>query len=413
MVLFWGVIKIKFISNPKSLISGLQTETILNLGNHGFADSFFPKEDFNMAEDSVPLVCQLDKETGLVQLLNFTEPKERYSNVDYSYTSSNSRTSRAHWKEFAQSLNNRLHSKGSNVLEIGSNDGFLLGLLKSHGFKTLGVDASKFTSKLASERGITTLEGIFGESEDLTIEIMHFSNSFDIIIANNVLNHSNNPLKFVESVKKLMSSDGIFVFEVPYWLDTINSLHFDQIYHEHVTYFTAKSARALLRMAGLVVVDIQIVNYHGGSLRITASHLGFRESKLMEHMIEIENREGLFTVQRYEKYFQDICEKRDKFMKQVLVAKESGKTLFGIGAAAKANTLLTFYNLNNTYLDFILDASIFKQGKITPVTKIPIYEDSHISNMVNLYGIILAWNISEEVKRNILSYNAGVEFMTL
>lgn len=407
------VIQIKYTSKPNSLISGIDTATILNLGDHGFADSFFFEKDSNKAGESVPLVCQLDKVTGLIQLLNFTEPTERYGNVDYSYTSSNSKTSREHWEELAQYLFSQINASESNILEIGSNDGFLLGIIQNHGHRVLGVDASEFMSNFATAKGINTLMGIFGESEELIMEIIEFSNVYKIIIANNVLNHSNNPISFVRNVKKILSIDGIFVFEVPYWFQTIKSLHFDQIYHEHVTYFTVKSVRELLRAAGLEIINLEVVNYHGGSLRVTATHESSNESTLVENMIEMETKEGLFSVTRYEKYFNDISEAKNKFMQEVEKNKKSGKTLFGVGAAAKANTLLTFYNLNHNYFDFILDASKFKQGKITPVTKIPIYADSHILNLKNLVGVVLAWNISDEVKRNIQNVNSRVEFMSL
>jgi len=407
------VIQIKYTSKPNSLISDNVTTTILNLGEHGFADSFFPEKDYYKAGESVPLVCQLDEVTGLIQLLNFTEPSERYGNVDYSYTSSNSKTSRAHWNEFAQYLFSHLNFGESNILEVGSNDGFLLEVIQNCGHRVLGVDASDFMANFANEKGIKTLKGIFGESEELLMEIFEFSNTYKIIIANNVLNHSNNPVNFIRCVKKLLSSDGIFVFEVPYWFETIKSLHFDQIYHEHVTYFTVKSARELLKVAGLEIVNVEVVNYHGGSLRITAAHTGSSESNLVENMIEMERKEGLFSVLRYEKYFSDISKLKDTFMNEVEKTKKSGMTLFGVGAAAKANTLLTFYNLNHTYLDFILDASKFKQGKITPVTKVPIYSDSHVSDLNNLVGIVLAWNIGDEVKKNILNINSRVEFMIL
>lgn len=407
------VILIKYTSKPNSLISGDDTVTILNLGNHGYADSFFSEKDYDKAGESVPLVCQLDKDSGLIQLLNFTESSDRYGSVDYSYTSSNSKTSREHWMEFAQYLFPHLNSGKSNILEIGSNDGFLLEVIQDRGHRVLGVDASDFMTNLAKAKGINVLAGIFGESEVLLLKIIEFSNTYKIIIANNVLNHSNDPVNFVRCVKKLLCSDGIFIFEVPYWLQTIKSLHFDQIYHEHVTYFTVKSVRELLRVVGLEIMNIEVVNYHGGSLRISAVHASNNESILVKDIIEMETKHELFSVFRYEKYFNDISKAKSKFMQEVDKNKKLGKTLFGIGAAAKANTLLTFYGLNNTYLDFILDASKFKQGKITPVTKIPIYADYHISNLKNLTGVVLAWNISDEVKRNILNINSRVEFMSL
>ena len=300
-----------------------------------------------------------------------------------------------------------------NVLEIGSNDGFLLSLIQTRKNKVIGVDASDFMADLASRSGINTIAGIFGESLELDSQIEENSKTYEIIIANNVLNHSNNPTNFVKSVKKLLSKDGIFVFEVPYWLETVTSLHFDQIYHEHVTYFTVKAAKELLRVSGLKIIDVEVVNYHGGSLRITASHEINGESGLVENMISSELKEGLFTTERYEKYFGDIVKQKNDFMNKVFSFKEAKRTLFGIGAAAKANTLLTFYQLDVKFLDFIVDASEFKQGKITPVTRIPIFPDSKVLDISNPTGVVLAWNIGEEVKKNLSKYNSEVEFISI
>ena len=300
-----------------------------------------------------------------------------------------------------------------NVLEIGSNDGYLLSLIQARKNKVLGVDASDFMANLASKSGVKTIAGIFGESQELHSEIEENSNTYEIIIANNVLNHSNNPINFVNSVKKLLSQDGIFVFEVPYWLETVKSLHFDQVYHEHVTYFSVKAAKELLKVADLEIIDVEVVNYHGGSLRVTATHIGNNEVVLVEKMISAEREEGLFSIERYEKYFSDIVKQKNTFMNKVTALKEADRTLFGIGAAAKANTLLTFYQLDINYLDFIVDASEFKQGKITPVTKIPIFPDSRVIGISNPTGVVLAWNIGEEVKKNLYQFNPEAEFINV
>jgi SAM-dependent methyltransferase len=298
-------------------------------------------------------------------------------------------------------------------LEIGSNDGFLLSLIQERKNKVIGVDASDFMANLASSSGIKTIAGIFGESRELDNQIEENSKYYQLIIANNVLNHSNNPINFVKSVKKLLSKDGIFIFEVPYWLETVKSLHFDQIYHEHVTYFSVKAAKELLRVAGLEIIDVEVVNYHGGSLRITASNAGSNEAVLVEKMISVETEEGLFSIERYERYFSDIVKHKTTFMNKIATLKEADRTLFGIGAAAKANTLLTFYQLDVNYLDFIVDASEFKQGKITPVTKIPIFPDSRVRKISNPTGVVLAWNIGEEVKKNLSQFNPEVEFINV
>ena len=285
--------------------------------------------------------------------------------------------------------------------------------MKSQKCQVLGVDASKFMSDYATSLGIQTLFGVFGDSNGLLDEITSYANKFQIIVANNVLNHSNNPLSFVKSVKRLLSPEGVFVFEVPYWLETIKSLRFDQIYHEHVTYFTVKAVKELLRTSGLEIIDVTVVNYHGGSIRVAATHESNRNIGLVEDFIINETLEGLFTPARYETYFTDILKQRETFMSKVNSLKDLNKTIFGIGASAKSNTLLTFYDLNQEIIDFIVDASKFKQGKITPVTKIPIFDDSRISGLSNSIGIVLVWNIQKEVKDNILNINSEVEFINI
>jgi len=404
---------VRFKPRAHSLISDYESETIIDLGSHGYADSFFEEFDYVNAEKSAPLICQLDKSTGLVHTSMLTIASERYGGVPYSYTSANSQTSREHWLNFANFLSSLRDLKDLNILEIGSNDGFLLKLLEERKSRVLGIDASQFMVDMCKSNGLDTLCGIFGESEKLITEVNSKFKSFQIIIANNVLNHSNNPINFVKSIKKLLSSDGLFIFEVPYWLETIEALRFDQIYHEHVSYFTVKAAKELLRLSGLGIIHVQLIDYHGGSLRIIATHESKKSFISVENMIRKEINEGLFTVERYERYFKDICERRNLFMRNLENLKNPTKEIFGIGAGAKANTLLTFYNLNKDVIKFIVDASKFKQGKITPVTKIPIFGDVKVKELSDSLGLVLVWNIKEEVKQNILKYNPLVQFINV
>jgi SAM-dependent methyltransferase len=405
---FW---LIKSKSKTKSLLTGSETVAILDLGLHGYADSFFGPNEIEKASFGLPLICRLDTETGLVQTQIVTDPMERYSGVDYSYTSSNSQASKKHWVEFAKFANSRRAIKGAKILEIGSNDGFLLSQFLGEAIQLTGVDASPYMCDLATTVGIPTFKGIFGDDEDLSIMLKDRSNSYDLIIANNVLNHANNPVSFVKSVANLLSRDGEFIFEVPYWLETIRSLHFDQIYHEHVTYLTVSSAEKLLEMAGLHISSVEIVDYHGGSIRISAGHTkSFLPVPSLLQYKKAEEIEDLRNPLRYEKYFRDISRKKDCFLSRLeKLSLEQGNVVFGIGAAAKANTLLTFYGLNNDKIAFILDASIHKQGKITPMTKIPIYPDSHLLDQSGGLGIILAWNIGDAIKTRIYEINPRVE----
>lgn len=402
---------IKSKSEIKSLITGSETVEILNLGIHGYADSFFSPEEEEKASFGLPLICRLDVETGLVQTEIVTDPNDRYSGVDYSYTSSNSETSKRHWISFANFIRKRRSVLDAKILEVGSNDGFLLSQFVDEASQITGVDASPYMSNLATSQGIQTFAGIFGEDENLLEELLERSKSYDLIFANNVLNHSNNPVSFVKNVARLLSKDGEFTFEVPYWLETIKSLHFDQIYHEHVTYLTATSAERLLEAAGLYISNIEIVDYHGGSLRVSAtpvkpvltpSNLAFYKS--------VEESEDLRNPIRYQRYFNEILKQKEDFLTKLgEYTKVQREIVFGIGAAAKANTLLTFYELSRERVDFILDASIYKQGKITPITKIPIYPDSHLAEQAGGLGIILAWNIGDTIKKALLEINPKIK----
>ena len=249
----------------------------------------------------------------------------------------------------------------------------------------------------------------------LNQEITEDAKEFDIIIANNVLNHSNNPVNFLRSIANLLSPKGDFVFEVPYWLETIRSLHFDQIYHEHVTYLTAHSVERLLEMADLFINEIEVVDYHGGSLRVIACHKKPSEPAAgLLKLKEAERLEELRNPLRYVKYFNDILQQKENFLQKLNGYKiKKGEAIFGIGAAAKANTLLTFYGLDNTQIDFLLDASEYKQGKITPITRIPIYPDSHLAAQKGGIGITLAWNIGESIKKKLYTINKNIEVISI
>ena len=406
-----GISLIKSKSESKSLITGDETSEILDLGIHGYADSFFSPEDEDKASFGLPLICRLDTETGLIQTQVVTDPLERYSGVDYSYTSSNSETAKQHWISFAKHVRQRRSARDLRILEVGSNDGYLLSQFSYEASQITGVDASPYMSNLATSQGIQTFTGIFGEDQNLLEGLLEHAKSYDLIFANNVLNHSNNPVSFLKTVAKLLSKDGEFTFEVPYWLETIKSLHFDQIYHEHVTYLTVTSAEKLLEAAELYISNVEVVDYHGGSLRISATHKkpATLPNNLLYYKLQ-EDAEDLRNPLRYEIYFKEILKQKESFMNKLdAISISEDEVIFGIGAAAKANTLLTFYGLNREKIDFILDASKYKQGKITPITRIPIYADSHLESQIGGLGIILAWNIGDTIKKRLFEINPKIE----
>ena len=386
---------------------------IIDLGLHGFGDSFFPSNQNERAVQAAPLVCMLDEVTGLVQLLNLTEAEQRYQELEYSYTSSNSQTAKTHWEDYVSYANSLKPLAKSTVLEIGSNDGFLLNVAKDFTDDVLGVDASSYMANIAINLGIQTLVGPFGNSDGLKTMISEKYSGFDFVFANNVLNHSNDPVRFVSEVADLLNDDGLFIFEVPYWLESITSLHFDQIYHEHVTYLTVKSSIALLAKAGLYIRDVSVVDYHGGSLRVVASKVPESDCKMISILLAREEAEKLCSPERYREYSKAIMTKRDSFMKEVQQKMRDGKTIFGVGAAAKANTLLTYYGFTPEIMKFILDSSPHKQYKITPVTRIPIVDDETVVGIQNGLGIVLAWNLSGPIQKKLLTLNGELEFLNI
>lgn len=385
--------------------------TIIKLGMHPFADTFVGPNQYSMSEPIYPLECVLNSDTGEIKLKHETKDDDRYNLYSYSYTSSNSKISRQHWINYSFEIDKILDKK-SKILEIGSNDGFLTSQMIERGHIARGVDPSESMAKIATNRGIKTYSMLFGADNIEYIKSDY--GEVDVVLANNVFNHANNPSDFTDSVFKILKEDGIFVFELPYWLRTIQDKKFDQIYHEHVTYFTVKYAHNLLKNHGFEIVDIQVINYHGGSLRVVSRK---KENIVMsdniKSMIEYEENCGLFDIEMYKKFMNTLYRDRNKFMSKIYEIKNKGIPIIGIGAAAKANTFLNFYKIDNTILDYITDASEYKKGKFTPLSRIPIVGDEIFSEYEEVYAIILSWNISDMLINKIKVLNNKVKFLSL
>jgi SAM-dependent methyltransferase len=385
--------------------------TIIDLGMHPFADTFIKDEQYHLSEPVYPLQCSLDEQTGEIKLKHETRDEERYSLYSYSYTSSNSKFSREHWDNYSLNINKHL-AGDSKILEIGSNDGYLTKNLVSLGHKARGVDPSKEMSLLAAKRGIQTYNKLFNldNSEDIKSDY----GPVDAVIANNVLNHANDPDDFVEAVSNVLKDGGLFIYELPYWLCTIKDRKFDQIYHEHVTYFTVKYSYNLMKRHGLKINSVDVVDYHGGSLRVICEKNptgDFSPSKDVQNRIKEEEKLGLFNKETYDSFMSSLLEQKNCFMEKIYKIKKEGFPIIGVGAAAKANTFLNFYNIDNSVLEYVTDASEYKKGKYTPLTRIPIVGDEIFSNYEKVYALVLSWNISSILTKKIKEINNNVEFL--
>ncbi|MBC8307270.1 MAG: methyltransferase domain-containing protein [Pelagibacterales bacterium] len=396
--------------SKKFVPGSINNKLILDLGLHPFADTFISKNKLKKKEPIISLKVYLCKKTGIIQVGNITKAEERYNLYDYSYTSANSEYSRNHWKNFYKDIIKFLKKKQINVYEIGSNDGFLLSNFKKFGHKVMGIDASKFMTSLANKNKIFTLQKIFNFKNSK--EILKKYGRCDLIIANNVLNHSNDPMDFIKGVHNILSDKGTFVFELPYWLKTVNTQKFDQIYHEHITYFTVLMAFNVLKKNNFQIKKITQNNYHGGSIRVfSQKSLQPKLNDKISRYIKLEKEKGLFKIKTYKKIFKFIKKKKKEVVDQIKYYKSKKYVIVGIGAAAKANTLINTFNLNYNHINFITESSKYKIGKFTPKSRIPIYNDEKLAKYKKICAILFTWNLKTQLKKKLLSINKSINFI--
>ena len=382
---------------------------IVNLGLHSFADRFVPRNKLNLADPLFPLILDLCNKCGFIQSRVKTNPKERYADINYSYTSSNSKYARDHWDEFAKFLENKYGIKNKKILEIGSNDGYLCQILNKKGAFTLGVDASEFMTNLSRKRKVRSINTIFNFKESKKIKKKF--NNFDIIIANNVFNHSDSPSDFLKGVFNLLDNDGIYVFEQPDFAIGALTLKFDQIYHEHVSYFTFKNIKSFLKNNNFKLINIMKNGYHGGSLRSVAVKKTSQKYTPNYNSKSFEKYNKIYNKNFFKRMMNKINKKRSLLLKKINFIKQKNFTICGIGAGAKANTFLTYYSLDNNFVKFLTDSSKFKQNKFTPLTRIIIKDDSEIRKYKKIACIILSWNISTLVIKKIKTINKHLKIL--
>ena len=392
----------------KCVISQQPVTKILDFGQHAYADTFIKADQLHLSEPVFPLQVFLNSDTGSIQLGYVSSAEDRYNLYSYSYTSSNSKTARDHWDECVSTIKRRGHS--GLVVEIGSNDGYLV----SQFDQAVAVDSSAEMCALSRARGVETVHALFDSNTADAIKNSHGAAS--VIVANNVFNHANDPVAFAQSVARLLSNTGEFVFEVPYWLSMIESGRFtDMVYHEHPTYFTIKMASNVLQAAGLEIFDFDVVDYHGGSLRVFARHAtGTDMPEKIQQAIDQETQMGLFDPEFYQGLQRKFEKAKVTWLANFynLLAQDPNAVIIGVGAAAKANTWLRWHGLDSTVIRCITDASEHKQGKFTPLTRIPVLADEEFARHQQPYALILSWNIGEGLRQAILNINPNTRFIS-
>ncbi|MDX1959904.1 MAG: class I SAM-dependent methyltransferase [Leptospiraceae bacterium] len=363
------------------------------------SNSFLKKEELELPEVFYPLKLFVCNSCYLVQVDEYKKSSEIFSS-DYVYFSSYSKSWLEHSEKYSKMITERFSiNKDSQVVEIASNDGYLLQYFLKKGIKVLGIEPSSSTAIVARSKGINTIEEFFGE--DLANTLVKENSKADLLIGNNVIAHVPDIIDFVKGIKIILKEEGIATFEFPHLLNLIKFTQFDTIYHEHFSYISIIFLKNFVEKYGLEIFDIEEIITHGGSLRVYLKHIENKKIMISKSVSNILEKEIEFKLNELSYYtnFQDKINKiKYALLEFLLESKKQKKVIVGYGAAAKGNTLLNFCGIKKDLLSCVIDRALSKQGKFLPGSHIPVYNEEYILNIKPDYIIIFPWNILEELK---------------
>ena len=390
------------------------THTFLDLGYAPPSNAYLTKEQLSLPEKYYPLKIMICDECWLAQTLDYAQADEFFS-ADYAYFSSFSTSWLAHAKAYTQMMVDRFgFDEKSMVIEIASNDGYLLQYFKELGIPVLGIEPTANTAAAAKEKGIDSLIDFF--SIRVANSLIEQGTKASLLLGNNVLAHVPDINDFVGGLKILLAEDGVVTFEFPHFLQLIDKNQFDTIYHEHFSYLSLIAVRDIFDKQGLDIFDVEELSTHGGSLRIFAKHPASKIASLSKNVQKILEKEisfGLGNLTIYQTYQEKAEKVKNEFISFLLKVKSENKKVIGYGAAAKGNTLLNYSEVKGTELiSYVVDASPFKQNKFLPGSRIPIFSPDKIKLERPDYIIIFPWNLKEEISKE-LSYTKefGAKFV--
>jgi len=369
-------------------------DLIISLGNVPLANSFLTEIQLSKPEKKYPLDLVFCHNCNLVQITETVDPDILFS--EYVYFSSFSDALLVQSKDMVDRvIADRELDDRSNVLEIGSNDGYLLKYYKQIGIPVLGVDPAKNVTEIAEkEHGIPTISEYF--DTDLARSIESEYSCMDVIHANNVLAHVAGINDFVIGVSILLKPDGVCIVEVPYIKDLIDKCEFDTIYHEHLFYFSLSSLRNIFSKHSLFIQDVEHIQAQGGSLRIFVGYNDV-ESKSVIELLNYEKSMGLGGFNYYHSFGEKVKSLRQEITGLIQNLKDKGNRISAYGASAKSTIFLNYFGIGKNLLDYIVDISTIKQGLFTPGTHLPIYNPSILRKDRPDYLLLLAWNLADEI----------------
>ncbi len=377
--------------------SPLET-TFCDLGMSPLANSYVPKAQADRMEPFYPLHAYVCAECFLVQLQEFETAENIFS--DYAYFSSFSDSWVEHARRYFEEMVARFgYSSDSQVIEIASNDGYLLQFFKQAGIPCLGIEPAANVAKVAkANHGIECIVEFFGS--EIGDRLKHEDRQADLLLGNNVLAHVPNINDFVLGMKSALKPDGIVTMEFPHLLQLMRCNQFDTIYHEHFSYLSLTSVERIFNSFGLKIFDVEELSTHGGSLRVFATHMNNdaqQENDRIRLAREKEAEAQLASTSSYTAFSDQVRKTKREFLNFLIEARDSGKRIAGYGAPAKGNTLLNYCGVGTDFLDYTVDRNPEKQDCLLPGTRIPIYGPERVAATKPDYLLILPWNLKDEI----------------
>jgi hypothetical protein len=382
--------------------NNLLKHVFTDLGETPLANSYLTKEMMFKAEKKFPLRALVCEKCYLVQVDEYEKPQNIFN--DYAYFSSYSTSWLDHVRLFAEEMIYRFNlSKNDQVIEIASNDGYLLKIFKDKQIPVLGIEPATNVAKIAENKGIPTIMEFF--SSETAQKIIDSGIKANLLIAFNVLPHVPDLNDFVLGMKKIIHENGIIVIQFSaYLLDVIEKCEFDMVYHEHFSYFSLFTLKKIFEFHDLEIFDVKEIPVHGGSVRLFLKPTKNTVIKINDSVKDLLKKEENFGLRKISTYlqFQKNVEKAKKSIQEFFIkAKEEQKKIVCYGAAAKGNTVLNFCEIGHELIDYVVDISPHKQGKFLPGTGIPIFSPEKIKDTKPDYIIILAWNLKDEIMKQI------------